>query len=212
MNRRLLWAVIPAAVLAIGLAACGGGSSKSSSGETASTETSDSGSSGSSGGGLTAPGTDLGLGEEAIVNWASLSKEEAGEKGSAVKASVTAIEKRSIGDLSGLELEPEEEEKTPYYVKVKLEALTDTEAVADDDPAFGFLGVDDRGQDQFALGIIGSFPDCEKKSAPKPWSAGESYESCFVYLVHDEGSIAEVQWNSPIGSPYEDEPVAWTAE
>jgi hypothetical protein len=212
-------ALLAAASLILGLTACGGSgdSGEASSSSTSSTPPAKTApESPASSGKLAPPGAEFALGEETTVAWVPLSEADAtkAQQGFELKASATAIEKRSIGDLSDLGLEPDEEEETPYFVKVHLEALGSAEPPTGEQPALEFRGIDDRGQEQQSVSILGSFPDCEEEEMPQPFTDGASYDSCFVYLVRKGGSIDSVAWTSgPSGAnevtPYFDEPVLW---
>ncbi|MGB7686208.1 MAG: hypothetical protein WBL45_10565 [Solirubrobacterales bacterium] len=224
MKSSRIAALIAAASLALilGLAACGGSddsSSSDSSSETSSTPTTAEttpDSSNSQGGALTPPGTQLKVGEEATLAWVPFSEESATEpeEGIDVKVTVEAIEKGSIDDFANIELEPEEEESTPYYVKFKVEALSGTEPPPEEEPYIAFDAIDDRGQEQSNVTFIGDFETCENTDMPRPFTNGESFEGCLAYLVPGGGSIEKVEWGTgpTEGSdltPYYDEPVVW---
>jgi hypothetical protein len=213
------------ALLALTFAAsgCGGSGSSSSSTTTASSsETAASSSPGeaSSGSGdaLTPPDTELKVGEVATVSYVPYEEEaKSGEhQGIKVKVAVTAIEEKSQGDLSGVELEPEEEERTPYFVKAKLEAVGNEEPPGEESPALRLSAIDDRGQEAESLTILGEFSTCEEEQPPAHFVAGESFETCVIYLVREGGSVAEMKWESgPTEkdglSEYFEHPVIWSA-
>jgi len=221
MKQRRTAALFAAAALSLGLAACGGGGSgESSSSSTASTPpptttTADQPQSGGAGG-LTPAGTKLPLGREATVAWVPYAEEDPtkAQQGLELKVVVESIEMKSIDDLASLELEPEEEEKTPYFVKYRLEALGGKEPPKEENPALAFDALDDRGQEQTSATIIGEFPDCEEAEMPQPFTSGDSYESCSIYLVHKGGAIAKIEWRGGPSepneiTPYFDDPVVW---
>jgi hypothetical protein len=225
-------AATTAVALALGLAACGGSSSGSGSGSSSSStsaaaaattpattpaQTTTQASSGA--GGLTPPGTQLAPGQDATVAWVSPSdfSVSGGQKGTKMKVTVESIKQGSQNDLKNIQLDASQKGATPYYVKVKLTALQDAgPAAAKDDPAITFEAVDDRQQKQGSVTFLGTFEPCKEIDAPKPFSAGKSYESCFTYLIQGGGSIQKVQWNSgpsPKGAvtPYFDKPIVWAA-
>ena len=70
-----------------------------------------------------------------------------------------------------------------------------------------FDGVDDRGQEQSNVIIIGDFKPCEDTEAPQPFDTGESYESCLIYLIPGGGTLDAVQWTG--ADEYISEPVVW---
>lgn len=208
-----------ALALVLGLAACGGsdeGSSDTSSETSTPTTAETTPDSNGQSGALTPPGTQLKVGEEATLAWVPFSEESATEpeKGIEVGVTVEAIEKGSIDDFANIELEPEEEESTPYYVKFRIEALSGTEPPPDEEPYIAFDAIDDRGQEQSNVTFIGDFETCENTDMPRPFTKGESFEACLAYLVPGGGTIEKVEWGTgpTDGSdltPYYDEPVVW---
>jgi hypothetical protein len=235
MNSRLITAGIAAAALAPALAACGGGSSggSSSSGTTAPAQTQSASaqakagtpaSSGSGGagavttaGGLTPPGTHLGVGQAATVGWVPQSTIGASgaQKTLKLRVTVESIDKGTIADFKNVQLNASERKSTPYYVKVRIKALGSTAPKgADNDPAITFDAIDDRGQQQQSVTFFGTFGRCNDTTLPKQFANGMSYESCLAYLMPGGGSIQRVQWaDGPAKaddvSPYFDHPVVW---
>ncbi|HVO53663.1 MAG TPA: hypothetical protein VMT37_04545 [Solirubrobacterales bacterium] len=112
-------------------------------------------------------------------------------------------------------MEPEEEEKTPFFVKVRLEALGGEEPSSEENPAYRLDAVDDRGQEQTSVTVLGDFPSCEEEQMPQGFVDGKDFETCFIYLVRAGGSIEEVKWESgPTKeglSEYFENPVTWSA-
>lgn len=169
-------------------------------------------------GGLTPPGTKLALGEKATVAWVPFAEEDPTETQAGLKfeAVVESVEKKSTSDLAGLELEPDEEEDTPYFVTVKLTALGAAEPPAEEQPALTFTAIDDRGQEQEPTTVLGEFPNCEEELMPAHFSAGQSYTICSLYLIRPGGSIASVEWNAGphepnAVTPYFESPLVWEA-
>jgi hypothetical protein len=212
----------------LALVACGGGSSSSSSStttttseaaaekpaETESTETE----SAAAGGGLTPPGTRLKVGEAANVAWIPPGQFEPAktQNGIELGVTVTAIEEGSTGDLKNIELEPDEEGSTPFYVRLKMEAPTNASVPAEEDPAYTFTAIDDRKEEQPSVTFLGEFEPCNDVTVPHPFSGGASYETCLTYLMQGGGSIKEVRWNDGPAkanevSAYFEEPIVWTA-
>jgi len=223
-------AATSAAALALGLVACGGssssggGSSSTSASTTpastpATTPAQTTSQASSAAGGLTAPGTQLAFGQQATVTWVSPADFDVngGQQGTKMQVTVESITKGSLADFKNFSLDGNTKGSTPFYVKVKLKAIEDAgPAAAKDDPGITFEGIDDRGQRQSAAIIGGTFKPCDRIDAPKPFSAGKSYEPCYVYFIPGGGSIQKVQWNSgpsPKGrvTPYFDKPIVWAA-
>ena len=165
-------------------------------------------------GDLTPPGTKLGFGEEATVGWQPPSLSiEGSKKVFKLEVVVESLETGEKSDLEGIDLDPELQDSTPYYVKVSIRNLGET-TPAEDDPDITFDAIDDRGQEQGSITFIGDFPPCEDNEEPKPFDRDESYESCLTYLVPGGGSIEEVRWGSgPVDdtglSEYFDNPIVW---
>ena len=167
-------------------------------------------------GDLTPPGTKLSFGEKATVGWlpASLSL-EGKDKVFKLEVVVESLETGEKSDLEDIDLDPELQDSTPYYAKLRISNLGET-TPAEDDPDIAFAAIDDRGQEQGSVTFIGDFPPCEDNDKPKPFSRGESYESCLTYLVPGGGSIEELRWGSgPVDanglSEYFDKPIVWSA-
>lgn len=60
--------------------------------------------------------------------------------------------------------------------------------------------------------LLRDFKPCEEVEAPKPFSTGKEYETCFVFLA--QGSAKEIQWRDgprPAGKvpAYLEHPVVW---
>jgi hypothetical protein len=208
------------AALTAALAACGGGSGGSTPATPAAPSSSAPVSSSapataSGGGALTPPGTRLGFGQSATVAWVPPGQSGNGaQQGFKLKVMVQSIQKGTIGDFKNIELNATEKKDTPYYVKVKVSALQNALPAKTDDPAITFTAIDDRGQSQESITFLGTFSRCDEVDAPKPFTAGKSYESCFTYLMPGGGSIQKVQWSSGPSAadqvtPYFDKPVVW---
>lgn len=223
--------LLAALALALGLAACGGSDSggdtaaaDTSAAETTeptteseSPETTESEGSSTSSGELTPPGTQLKSGESANVIWVPFDENDFEKeiKGIPITATVE-IEEGTADDLDNVELDPGEEDSTPFFVKLTLEATSGKEPAPDEEPDLAFNAIDDRGQEQGSVTfILGDFEPCEEEERPTPFTNGESYETCLTYLIPGGGSIEEIRWDdgpSEAGelSDYYDDPVVWT--
>ena len=154
-------------------------------------------------GGTAKPGTELGVGDTAHVKFKPL----VGTGEYELDVAVTKIEERGLDDLEGIQLDADQKSSTPFFVTVRVENPGEEVPVKDNDPDVRFDGVDDRGQEQSNVIIIGDFKPCEDKEAPQPFSKGESYESCLIYLIPGGGTIEAVQWTG--ADEYISEPVVW---
>jgi hypothetical protein len=161
---------------------------------------------------LTPPGTHLGLGQQAIVGW------DPGDTGKNVfklELTVVSIEKGSIAnDFRNVQLNAKEKASTPYYVTVKIKALSSNPPSDNDDPAIALNGIDDRGQQQGEVTFFGHFARCDDPQAPRPFTAGKSFTACLTYLMPGGGSIKSMTWTEGPHktndvTPYFEKPVVW---
>ncbi len=229
MHARSIAGLAAGAVLALGLAACSSGASGSGSGSSSSPNSAPKSSSSAPAApsssappaatgadGLTAPGTHLGFGQVATVGWIppTLALEPGTHKALTFKVTVQSIEKGTIADFKNVDLNAKQKKETPFYVKVMVTAASSQTWKGDDDPAISFRAIDDRGQEQGSLTFFGDFPRCDEVNAPKPFTSGKSYQSCFAYLLPSGASIKNVEWNdgpTPANgvSAYFDKPIVW---
>lgn len=168
--------------------------------------------------GLTPPGTHLGFGTAATVGWVppTLDTGTGAHKGLKLQVTVESIQKGTIADFTNIDLNAAEKKSTPYYVRVRLTALGNVAPPKDNDPALTFTAIDDRGQEQDNITILGTFQRCDDPSPPTSFANGKSYQSCLTYLIPGGGSIKSVEWKdgpAPADdvSAYYDRPVVWGA-
>ena len=168
--------------------------------------------------GLTPPGTHLGFGTAATVGWVppTLDTGNGAHQGLKLKVTVESIQKGTIADFTNIDLNAAEKKSTPYYVQVRLTALGNVAPPKDNDPALTFTAIDDRGQQQDNITILGTFQRCDDPSPPTSFANGKSYQSCLTYLIPGGGSIKSVEWKdgpAPADdvSAYYDRPVVWGA-
>jgi hypothetical protein len=146
--------------------------------------------------GATAPdGTATGdakfkIGQAAVVPWVDASTPK-------LKGNV-AVTPRSIkvgkkSDLKGMKLDADDKDSTPYYVKVHVKNVGHSNLTGSN-PINGISGVDDRGQRQNAVIILGTYAPCPSASAPKHLKPGQAYDGCQVYLIPGGGSLEGMTW------------------
>jgi hypothetical protein len=205
-DRKILRAAVTLACVAmgLGLAGCGGGSSKE---ETPAPATTGPSATTARSGTTTKPGTKLKLGETAHVTFKPLNAPATSKKTYKLDVTVLEIEKGSIDDFKSIDLDPAQKASTPYYVSVSVSNPGAEVPVEGDDPDIRFDGIDDRGQEQGSLTFIGTFDRCDDTEAPTPFANGESYESCLTYLIPGGGSIEQVNWSG--SDEYVLTPVTW---
>ena len=227
-GRIAAWAI--AAVAVPGLAACSGTSSGSSPANPstsaaagtsspvqppASSQPAAQGQTAGSGS-LTPPGTHLALGGPATVGWVPPSQDlgTGAHKGIKLQVTVVSIQKGTMADFRNVELNGNQRRSTPYYVQLRVTALSNASVPKDSDPAITFTAIDDRGQEQQSITFLGTFSRCDDPTPPKQFVSGKTYQSCLAYLIPGGGSIQKVQWdNGPAAAnavtPYFDRPIVW---
>ena len=223
-GRIAAWAI--AAVAIPGLAACSGTSSGSSPASPASSPAASSSASTSApaqsqgqaagSGSLTPPGAHLAFGGLATVGWVPPSQDTGtgAHRGIRLRVTVVSIQKGTMADFRNVQLNGTERKSTPYYVQLRVTALSSTPPPKDSDPAITFTAIDDRGQQQQSITFLGTFSRCDDPMPPKHFVSGKTYESCLAYLIPGGGSIQKVQWdNGPAAAnevtPYFDRPIVW---
>jgi hypothetical protein len=227
-GRIAAWAI--AAVAVPGLAACSGSSSGSSpanpstsaaAGTSSPVQSPASSQSAAQGrtagsGSLTPPGTHLALGGPATVGWVPPSQDlgTGAHKGIKLQVAVVSIQKGTMADFRNVELNGNQRNSTPYYVQLRVTALSNASVPKDSDPAITFTAIDDRGQEQQSITFLGTFSRCDDPTPPKQFVSGKTYQSCLAYLIPGGGSIQKVQWdNGPAAAnqvtPYFDRPIVW---
>ena len=167
-------------------------------------------------GGLTPPGTHLGFGRDATVGWVPPSTDSGtgAHQGIELRVTVESIEKGTMADFRNVELSGKQRSSTPYYVQLRVTALSNASVPKDSDPAITFTAIDDRGQEQQSITFLGTFSRCDDTTPPKQFVSGKTYQSCLAYLIPGGGSIQKVQWdNGPAAAnavtPYFDRPIVW---
>jgi hypothetical protein len=214
-GRFAAWAI--AAVAVPGLAACSGTSSGGSPASSASSSAAGTSSPApSQAGSLTPPGAHLAFGGPATVGWVPPSQDTGtgAHHGIKLRVTVVSIRKGTMADFRNVELNGNERKSTPYYVQLRVTALSSTPVPKDSDPAITFTAIDDRGQQQQSITFLGTFSRCDDPMPPKQFVSGKTYESCLAYLIPGGGSIQKVQWdNGPAAAnevtPYFDRPIVW---
>ncbi len=167
-------------------------------------------------GSLTPPGTHLALGGPATVGWVPPSQDlgTGAHKGIKLQVTVVSIQKGTMADFRNVELNGNQRNSTPYYVQLRVTALSNASVPKDSDPAITFTAIDDRGQEQQSITFLGTFSRCDDPMPPKQFVSGKTYQSCLAYLIPGGGSIQKVQWgNGPAAAnqvtPYFDRPIVW---
>jgi len=142
--------------------------------------------------GTTPPGQTLALGASATVPDQPVSDSQSAPAKFKLRVTVSAMEKGKLSDFKG------------GKVKVKMTNIGSGDAGSGGNPMVEMQG-DSAGQMVQALVLYGTFPRCDYKQAPKPFSPGASFESCLVFLA--PGSITAITYTGT--EAYVDSPVSW---
>jgi hypothetical protein len=112
----------------------------------------------------------------------------------------------SPDDLVGVDLEPEDQGSTPYYLHVRFENTSEEPANVLSANHFRVLDGDGRELTELVL-ILGDAGGCEQGGAPTDLAAGGTHETCRVFLAppgsvpstvrHDVGG--DTAWQVPAG-------------
>jgi hypothetical protein len=166
--------------------------------------TADSGDAGDAGdapaeGDVTAPGTELKVGDRAVVPFEYTSK----KKGT-IAITVTAIEKGAEADMAAFG--EKAKGMTPYFIRMKVENVGGT------DLSYASLKLDGVLEGGAGTGVvlIGDIPGkCDRETAPTEFTTkGASYETCT--LTASTGKpVTAAEFDE--GDAYGDSPVVWAS-
>ncbi|WP_230422771.1 hypothetical protein [Prauserella cavernicola] len=198
------------ASLALGLSACGGdedtageqtteqpapSSAESSAAESSeATEQADTAS-----GDITAPGTELKIGETATVPF-----EYGTDKSGTIAVTVTAIEQGEEADLA--QFGERAKGLVPYFVKYTVENVDGS------DLAYSNLSLRAVTAEGRSTGVVitgGVEGKCESETADQDFTtAGASYETCRLQAGQAGVEVAGAEFSE--GDDYSDDPIVWT--
>ncbi|HEX4671063.1 MAG TPA: hypothetical protein VH279_02285 [Solirubrobacteraceae bacterium] len=203
--RRGVGIVLATAGLAAGLAACGSSSSSSASQAPASPAPAASApapvSNAPASSAAAAPGTKLAVGSSAKVKYTPLSHATP----STLKVTVQSLQKGTLDDFKGIDLDASQKAATPVYVKVKVTNLGPGTIDVDASSA-AIEGLDSTGNTAQSVTFIGTFPRCPDHQSTTQMRAGSSYSNCLTFLV--PGGISKVAYTGT--DAYISSPVTWT--
>lgn len=197
------------ATIGFGLSACGSdeGSEAQDPPATATSEsstestTADSGDDGAAPveGDVTAPGTELKIGDRAVLPF-----EYTSDKTGTIAVTVTAIEAGTEADMAAFG--EKAKGMTPYFIKMTVENVGGT------DLSYASLKLDGvlEGGTGTGVVLIGGIPGkCDNESAPAEFTtAGASYETCSLSAT--EGTpVTAAEFSE--GDEYTEGPVVWTS-
>jgi hypothetical protein len=150
-------------------------------------------------GDVTAPGTELEVGERAVVPF-----KYGTDKNGTIAITVTAIAKGDNADLAAFG----EKAKgiTPYYIRVAVENVGGT------DLSYSSLSLRAIGADGKGTGVIisGDTKQCESETAKKDFTtAGAKYETCVLQGAREGTAVAGAEYDK--GDGYDKSPITWSS-
>lgn len=149
-------------------------------------------------GDVAAPGTELKVGDRAVLPF-----EYTSEKKGTIAVTVTAIEKGAEADMAAFG--EKAKGMTPYFIKMKVENVGGT------DLAYASLKLDGVLEGGAGTGVVlfGDIPGkCDREAAPTEFTTkGASYETCALSATKSSPIIGAAFKE---GDAYRDSPVVWT--
>ncbi|WP_193609191.1 hypothetical protein [Nocardioides lijunqiniae] len=148
---------------------------------------------------LTPEGTDLVLGDEAVVSY-----EPRQETVGVLEVSVTRIERTTFrASFAGWQLGASTKRTTPYFVRATLTNAGETDLGGRQVPLYG---VDSKDMLVEASTFKGRFKPCPSRPFPKAFAPGATHEACLVYLAPAGTTLAAVSFRPT----QEYVPITWT--
>lgn len=150
---------------------------------------------------LTPQGTDLSLGDQAVVAW----EPRQGTVG-VLRVTVTDVQRTTTKKaLSAWQLSAAQKASTPYFVHVSVSNAGDTDLGGRRVPLYA---VNDQNLLLESTPFASSFEPCPSTPLPKKFRPGAQRDVCLVYLAPDHGTLEAVSFR-----PEETfDPIAWTGE
>jgi hypothetical protein len=149
---------------------------------------------------LTAQGSELELGESAVVAY-----EPRQNAVGALDITVTSTEKASFSMFEGWDIKKETRETAPYFVRARIENVGDTDLGGRPVPLYI---VDGENRLIESSVFTGTFQPCEGSMFPKKFRNGDRMKACLVYLAPDKGELTAVSFRPD----QEFDPITWTGE
>lgn len=163
-------------------------------------EESDSGDQGSES--LTAPGTELKVGDTATI--------PQGKEGGTVTVTVSKITKGTFSDLAHLKDADEYKDYTPVYVEYTIKGTANSNSL-EYKMLDGFRPVLTDGRRAGSLVIIGSqkFDKCDPNSFPKGFGEGDTVTDCDIAMLADGQELGGAEFAPYEGDYADDGKVVW---
>ncbi|MBS4753471.1 hypothetical protein KG112_11720 [Nocardioides sp. zg-ZUI104] len=157
-------------------------------------------------GDVTAPGTELAIGEPAVVPFTSGT-----DSSGTVEVTITEIKKGSADDLKPLNLGDRAAGLVPYYIQVNVKGVSGSETLAHTSINESIEGALPDGSRAQTLSIIGTFEPCDNVSFPGEFADGTSYTTCVPYLAQESTEVSSARYAQRDSeySSYDGKPVVW---
>lgn len=150
---------------------------------------------------VTAQGSDLEFGDSAVVAF-----EPDQTRGTLLGLTVKSARKGRLDDFKGFILDdPYKRKANYYYVKVSVENVGEGDVGGSPVPLWGVNGENTLLP---AVNFTTDFKQCASTPLPKRFAAGDSIDTCLVYLSPDGGSLAAVSFRPDQAF----DPIEWTGE
>jgi hypothetical protein len=191
--RILKLVTLPAAVALLAVTAgCGGGADDSEPTPTSQATT--------AADGTTLPGTELKIGDSALVPF-----DADKEKSPQIKLVVTKVDKGKTSDLDQFDLDQAEAKSTVYYVHTSVKNQGPGSLSGKTVTLYGKIS-DTKVVPPVTFGS--TFAPCDFQPLPKKFKEGKVAKGCQVMLAPKHGKISEVQWRPTDDSAA----ISWTVK
>jgi len=147
---------------------------------------------------LTERGSELQLGERAVVAWRPRP-----EVVGALGIRVTGVTRTTRKDFAAFRLDRDQRRSTPYYVRATIGNVGRTDLAGVSVPLYV---VNDQDTLIQATPFAAAFEPCPSEPFPTPFTPGVSAEVCLVYLVPERGVLTAVSFRPT----QEYAPITWT--
>ncbi|HEU5038469.1 MAG TPA: hypothetical protein VFT70_15795 [Nocardioides sp.] len=149
---------------------------------------------------LTPPGSQLSLGDHAVVAY-----EPRQDQVGVLDIQVTKLEKTSIKDFSAWQLTDEQKKSNPYYVRATVKNVGDTDLGGRPVPLYV---VNDQNVLLEPTPFASSFDACPSVPFPPKFGPGDDVKVCLVYLAPKHGDLVSVSFR-----PVETfNPITWSGD
>lgn len=149
---------------------------------------------------LTEPGSELKFGDTATVIF-----EPDQRSGTVLQITVKKAAKGSLKDFSAFILDEYTKKATPYYVAVSVKNVGEGTVGGVPVPVWG---VDTANTLLPAATFTTSFSRCASDRIPKTFKAGDSLNTCLVYLAPNKGTMEAVSFRPNQAF----DPIEWTGD